>query len=81
MSLTNLFVRGSNKNKGGVELFQISQKEKLFHLLYDNQVLLGIISQCACGPPSWTLQKRHFFPLQFGKKNNIFGHSIEKRVC
>ena len=28
-----LFVRGSNINKGGVALFQISQKERLFHLL------------------------------------------------
>ena len=31
------------KNKGGVGLFQISQKESLF-ISYENQVLLGVIS-------------------------------------
>ena len=29
-----LFVRGSNENKGGIGLSQISQKERLFHLLW-----------------------------------------------
>ena len=29
-----LFVKWSNKNKGGVRLFQISQKERLFCVLY-----------------------------------------------
>ena len=42
------------KNKGGVGIFQISQKKRLF-ISYDNQVLLGVISQC--GLPSCTLQK------------------------
>ena len=49
-----------------------------FFISYDNQVLLGIISQC--GPPSCTIQKRHFFPLQFGQEENISRHSIEKKV-
>ena len=41
-------------------------------------MLLGIILQC--GPPSCTLQKRPFFPLQFGQEENISRHSIESRV-
>ena len=65
------------KHKGGVGLFQISQKGRHFHLL-DNQVLLGVVSQC--GPSSWTLQERPSSPLQFGQEENIPGHSIESRA-
>ena len=39
--LQSLFVRWSNKNKGGVGLFQISQKERLFHLLWQPSALGG----------------------------------------
>ena len=39
--LQSLFVRGSNKNKGGLGLFQISQKERLFHLLWQPSALGG----------------------------------------
>ena len=49
-----------------------------FFISYDNQVLLGVISQC--GAPSCTLQKRHFFPLQFGQEENISRYSIERKV-
>ena len=55
------------KNKGGVGLFQISQKEKLF-ISYDNQVLMRVISQCA--PSS---------PFHFGQEDRIPGHLIERR--
>ena len=34
-----LFVKDLIKNKGGVGLFQISQKERLFHLLWQPSVL------------------------------------------
>ena len=42
-----LFVSGSNKMQGGLLLFQISQKERLFFVFYDNQALLRVISQYA----------------------------------
>ena len=45
------------KNKGRIGLFKISQKERLFYLLY-NQMLLGIISQC--GPTSCALPRKVF---------------------
>ena len=51
-------MRGSNKNKGGVGLFQISQKERLFHLLWQPSAL-GDNSEC--GPSSRTLPRRAFF--------------------
>ena len=55
------------KNKGGVGLFQISQKEKIL-ISYDNQVLMRVISQCA--PSS---------PFHFGQEDRIPGHLIERR--
>ena len=58
---------GLMKNKGGVKLFQISEKERLL-ISYDNQVLFGIISQCV--PLSCTLQKRASSPLHFGQEEN-----------
>ena len=58
------------KNKGGVGLFQISQKERLF-ISYNNQVLLGIISQC--GPSSCTLSKKAFlFPSVWARREYIW---------
>ena len=45
---------------------------------YDNQVLLGVISQR--DSPFGTLQKRPSFPLQFGQEENIPGPSTESRA-
>ena len=45
---------------------------------YDSQVLLGIILQC--GPTVSTLQKKRFFPLQYGQEEKISRHAIERRV-
>ena len=44
----------------------------------DNQVLLGLISQC--DPFSCIRQKRPSSSFQFGQEENIPGHSSEKRV-
>ena len=67
MTCSVYFQEGLIKNKGGVGLFQISQKEKLF-ISYDNQVLMRVISQCA--PSS---------PFHFGQEDRIPGHLIERR--
>ena len=56
-----LFVKDLIKNKGGIGLFQISQKERLF-ISYNNQVLLGVISQCA---PSFFYHPKKPLPLTF----------------
>ena len=77
MSCSAYLQGGLVKNKGEIGLFKISQKEGLFHLL-DNQVLLGVISQC--GPPICTFQKRPSSPLQFGQEENIRGHSMKSRA-
>ena len=55
-------------------LFRISQKERIFFVSYNNQVLLGVISRCA---PLCNLQKRPSFSLQFGQEENILGYSFE----
>ena len=55
----------SNKNKGGVGLFQISQKERLFHLLWQPSALADNLTVWS---PSWTLQKRPFFPFSLAWK-------------
>ena len=68
---------GLIKNKGGVELFQISQKERPFHLLWHPSALWGNLTKC---PPSCTLQKRTSCLLQFGQEENIPGRSIERRA-
>ena len=72
-----LFVGSLIKNKEGVGLFSVSQKEGL-SIFYDNQVLLRLMSQC--GPPSCTLQNRSYSPLHFGQEENIPEHSIERRA-
>ena len=53
-------------------------KRRDFFFSYDNQVLLGVISQC--GPPFRTLQEKPTFPLQFGQEENLPEHSIESRT-
>ena len=52
-------------------------KMRDFFISYDNQVLLRITSQC--GPRSCALPRK-IFPLQFGKKENTSGNSVERRV-
>ena len=58
-----LFVRGSNKNKEGVGLFQIPQKERLFHLLYHPSDNLAMWF-----PFLHLSQKGLSFPFSLGKK-------------
>ena len=65
------------KNKGGVGLFQISQKVGIFHLLWKPS---AIETNLTMWPPSCTLQKRPSSPLQFVKIENICGNSAEKRA-
>ena len=71
------FVKGSNKNKGGVGLFQTSKKGRLFHLLRQRSALWGNPTMRS---PSCTLQKRLSVPLLFGQEGNISGHSTERRT-
>ena len=73
-----LFVRGSSKKQRRDRVFQISQKQRLFHLLYrpsalGDNVLMRPHFTC-------TLPKRSFFTLQLGKEDNLSGNSIKKRV-
>ena len=75
-ALQCLFVRGSNKQQRRGRIVSNFTKVHFF-VFYDNQVLLGVISQC--GPPSYTLQEK-LSPLQFGQEENIPGHSIERRA-
>ena len=73
---TVLICKGSNKKQKRIRLFQISQKERLSHLLWQ-QSALEVISQC--GSPSCTLPKRTSSTLQFDQEENIPGYSIERR--
>ena len=57
-------------------LFRISQKGETFFISYNNQVRLGVISQC--GHHSCTLQNRPSSPFQFGQEDNIPGHLSER---
>ena len=50
-----LFVKGLIKNKGGIGLFQISQKERPFHFLWQPSTLGGNPTMWL---PSCTLQKK-----------------------
>ena len=60
-----------------MDYFKFHKRREVF-FSYDNQVLLGVISQC--GLPFWTLQERPSSPLQFGQEENIPGHSTERRA-
>ena len=53
-------------------------KRRDFFFSYDNQGLLGVISQY--GLPFWTLKEMSPFPLQFGEEENIPEHPIESRA-
>ena len=68
-----VYLRG--EDKGGVRLFQISQKERLFHVLYQPSY-----NHAMWSPFIAPFQKRPFFPLQFGQEENISGKSTERRV-
>ena len=60
-----------------MDYFKFHKRREVF-FSYNNQVLLGVISQC--GLPFWILQERPSFPLQFGQEENISKHSIESRA-
>ena len=64
------------KSKGGVRLFQISQKERLFDLLWQPSAL-G--SNLTMWPPSCTLQKRPSSLVHFGQKLNILDSQLKKK--
>ena len=78
-ALQCLFVRGSNKQQRSGRIIFKFHKRTDFFVFYDNQVLLGVISQCA-PLPSPPLQKRPSSPLQFGHEENIPGYSTERRA-
>ena len=61
-----LFVRGYNKKQWRGRIISNFTKGETFFITYDNQVLLGVISQC--GPPSCTLQKGHLLLFSLTKK-------------
>ena len=67
---------GLIKNKGGVGLFQISEKERLFHLLYQPNCNLAI-SSLFLQPSKKGLSLRFSLGMQ---EENISGNSIEGRV-
>ena len=68
---------GLVKSKEGVGVFQISQKERRFHLLWQPSTLgVYLIMQSPFLHPS----KNPSSPLQFGQENIIPGHSIERRT-
>ena len=56
-----LCVRGLIKKQRMGSAISNFTKGETFHILYDNRVLLRIISQC--GPPSCTLPKKAFLSL------------------
>ena len=77
MSCSAYLWGGLIKNKGGVGLFQISQKERL------SCITSAKLQSCNVAPLRFIIapfQKRPFLPLQFGQKENISGNSIERRV-
>ena len=60
MSYTAYWQGGLIKNKGGLGLFQISQKERIF-ISYNNKGLLG--GNLAMCPPFLHPPKKTFLPL------------------
>ena len=59
-ALQCLSVRASNKNKGRVGLFHISQKERLFHLLWQPSTLWGNLIM---RPSSCIHKQKAFYPI------------------
>ena len=70
MKCSDYLKEGLIKNKWGIELFQISQKERLFHLLWQPTSLETNLAMC---PPSCIL-------LQLDQEDNIPGHATETRA-
>ena len=62
------------KNKGGIGLLQILQKERLV-ISYDNQVLLGIISQSV---PHLSPSKKGHPLLHFDKKRTYLDIQLKR---
>ena len=93
-ALQCLFVRGSNKQQRSGRIIFKFHKRTDFFVFYDNQVLLGVISQCAPSPPPpppppkkpppppplLPLQRRPSSSLQFGHEENIPGYSTGRRA-
>ena len=75
MSCSAYLWGGLIKNKGGVGLFQISQKERLFHLLWQPSVFGNTLTMWF---PFLHPSKKD--TLQFGQEGNISGNSVERRV-
>ena len=67
-----LFVNGLMKR-----LSQISQKERLFHLLWQPSAFEGNFTMWH---PSYILQKRSSSPFQVGQEENTPGHPTEIRA-
>ena len=63
MSYSACMGGGLTKNKGGVGLFQISQKERLFHVLYEPSDNLAMWS-----PLLHPSKKGFSFPFSLDKK-------------
>ena len=59
-ALQCLFVRGSNKQQRSGRIIFKFHKRTDFFVFYDNQVLLGVISQCAPSPPPPSPTKKTF---------------------
>ena len=74
-ALLHLFVRGPNKQQRSGKIISNFTKGETFLISYNNQVLLGIISQC--NPPSCTLQK--CFPLLFSLAKKRIYLDISKK--
>ena len=65
------------KNKGGVGIFQISEIETLFELLWQPSALGGNLTMCA---PFLHPLKIAFLSLQFVHEKNVPGDSTERRA-
>ena len=76
-TLQCLFLGALISNKWGVGSFQIYQKDRLFHPLWQPSTLGGNPTML---PPSCTFQKWPSPSLYFGQEENIPGHSTEKKA-
>ena len=76
-TLQCLFLGAVISNKWGVGSFQIYQKDRLFHLLWQPSTLGGNPTML---PPSYKKKKWPSPSLYFGQEENIPGHSTEKKA-
>ena len=77
-ALQYLFIMGSNRQQRKGAIISNLTKRKAFFISYNNQVLLGVISQC--GPLLVPSKKRSSCPLHSGQEETISGHSFERRA-